>query len=61
MLNNENLTAGEIVVHFNPATGRIIRTVEILSIRGEAAEVRAINGKNKGTEYPVATDKLTRV
>lgn len=54
----QNLTTGQTAHHFNPATGRIIRTVEILEIKGEAAIVKSLRGKNKGTEYPVATNAL---
>lgn len=53
-----NLTAGQAALHFRPSTGRIIRTVEILTINGDAATVRSLNGKNKGAEYPVSLDSL---
>lgn len=54
----QNLTAGQIALHYRPSTGRIIRTVEIITINGEAATVRSLNGKNKGAEYLVALNAL---
>lgn len=47
-----------IALHFNPNTGRIVRTVKVLEIKGEAATVEAINGKAKGRIYPVALNAL---
>jgi len=57
MNTNEDITGREML-HFNASTGRIIRVVRVLEVKGEAATVEALNGKNKGMHYPVAITAL---
>jgi hypothetical protein len=54
----KTINTGDTMLHFNPNTGRIVRVVKVLEIKGEAVIVEAINGKAKGKVYPVAPTAL---
>jgi hypothetical protein len=55
-----DLLPGNELLHFNPSTGRIVRCVKVIEVRGEAVIVESLNGKNKGKRYPVSLNCLAK-
>ena len=60
-MTTEEITTGRRMLHFNPSTGRIVRVVVVIDIRGEAVEVEHANNPSKGKRYVVSASKLAPV
>lgn len=49
---------GDVVLQFNPSTGRQVRQLRITGFNGESATGTVVVGKNKGATMIVGLDKI---